>query len=627
MTKNKLLVVSFLCILLLLPLIPASVTTVNKSSMPITNVDVAIQTGDDELVDLIRNVDPTFWIAYPKIGAPVFLKPGSSFRIIMNVTGTATNWHVKLLNEYTEYDLTITSTGTIKPFYKDYDRITLNVSLPGTIEEGLYSLMVNATVSGTGKVAYEPNSVKIMTSFPKTFTFLHITDWHLKPDLNLIESKLSLLASLQARLLNTDFIIASGDIVDEGDTASFKTARYLTSMSDTPILACPGNHEPSSKGGLDNYEMYYAPLNYSVEYGDFFIISLNISMNFYVPDYIPTMVTNLLNEHNDSKKIIFFHYPALDPMNKSVLLQGPGASGLINAINTYNVDYVFLGHYHWDFVLKENGTLYIATSTAGAQYGPREYNGYRMLTVENNNITHFWYGNNINASIPFEQLEVKWRPLPLYKDLGAKVYLKNSLDMDFSELQIKVTLKKLDTGVYYKIENATLVSNKTNGDTVVLTLKTSLSKNSEKIIRVYPSNAQAPQLGNVYVPTTAEPLRRFTIGVEVENPVSGIESVYVFYNAGTVWRAGLMELQEGSTNNYTYTFDPGFDEGKNVTLYFVAFDYAGNTVKSEMYAVYIGTPPTQGGPTLDMTMIYMIGGIIGIVVVIVIVFMIKKKKE
>ena len=628
MTKSRLLIAGILCMLLVLPLMPVGITTAKKGPQTGASIDFSIATENNEMINLIRDVDPSFWIAYPKIGAPIFLKPGQNITVFVNVTGLPTNWNVVIFNEVAEYNLAVTNTGTYKPRYKDYTQTTLNVTLPANVEEGIYALMVNATVSGNKKVALEPNAVRVLKEFPTTFRFLHMTDQHIKPNLNLIESRLTLLSLLQAKLLNTDFIIASGDIVDEGDVASYKAARYLISMCDTPFLASAGAHEWSSKGGFDNYERYFAPINFPVEFGNFYIVSLNISYDFYVPDYMPSMLANEFNVHNSSRKIIFFHYPVLDPMNGSVLLKGPGASEFMRVINEYNVDYVIVGHYHQDFVIKDNGTLYISTSTVGAQYGPRAYNGYRIMTVENNNITHFWYGNNINASIPFELFEVNWRPLPIYKDLGAKIYLKNGLNMDLSNLQIKVKLKKLSTGVYYKIENATLISNKTEGNIVVLTLKTSLNKNVEKTVRIYPSNAKAPQLGNAYVPVTAEPLNRFTVGVEVDNPVSGVESVYVYYNAGTVWRRGLMELQESSTNNYTYTFDPGFDEGKNVTLYFIAYDYAGNSVKSNMYAVYIGTPPTtQGGKPIDMTMVYIAGGVIGIIIIAVaVVFILKKKK-
>ena len=614
--RRKILV-SLLIISLILPIIAVATSSqlaLAQNVSKATTVKITTSSIEDKYA-----IDFSFRLLRPRITMAAIFLNGDTFIIEMLAKSntSVSDWAVQAMNETHSYNLPINHVAKVSD-----DKYNINVTIPTYVGSALYDLQVNATVDGTTKSALEPHALKVLYKFPATFTFVQLTDEHLRTSRTADANILLDQAIYQINMLQPDFVISSGDNVDQGTDKSFMLFREQLYALQVPLFAGPGNHDYSSNGKLDLFEKWLAYTNASFDFGQFHFVSVNVSNSWEVERYQVDWLRQDLAQHPNQTKILFFHYPMFSPYTEHLEI-GKAGGYLLQTINEFKVPYVLTGHLHTDYVTVKNGTTYIITTTLGSGHPAWDWNGYRIFHVINNNITWFGYANNLTRSYPVRDFKVVWHPSPAFTDAGARLTITNNWVDNFSSLTIKLKLTPLASG-YYQIENASLIENATYPSLTYFMLNTSIKSGETKTIRVYPNNSQAPTISSINVPETLEVIEPILITVKVSNPVSGIDSVEIHYQEeGKPWKTKTM-LYRGD-NEYGYSFT-GFTRQENVTVYFTAYDYSGLHTDTQHYIIHvINKKEEQAGIPVSIVTIGLAIGAIAVVAVVA-TFFIKKKK-
>ena len=255
------------------------------------------------------------------------------------------------------------------------------------------------------------------------FTFVHMTDVHICKKDECLEA-LGSSARVDPEeyfgiviedINSTDpaFVIDTGDMIAEGNTATAQKARewfdmYDETVSDltTPLYHTFGNHElvgtnnekmsPADEGyGKEIYEERYGPTYYSFDYGMYHFVILD------APHETPSTTVNMPEEQinwlrrdlslsEDRKILVFYHEPISE--------WGRSSSEVLDLLREYDVDGLFCGHTHHDVLTNLGG---IPEQQTGAVCGNWWSNketpygspgGYRIIVVTEGGISTSYRG-------------------------------------------------------------------------------------------------------------------------------------------------------------------------------------------------------------------------------------------
>jgi len=178
----------------------------------------------------------------------------------------------------------------ILEIHKSNNMWLLTVSVPPGTPEELYNLTVILDVDNTRYSSTRPRAVKVLTEFPNSFTFAHVTDFHLgdprgfRENINQTIGWKSIKKCIEEiNLLQPDFVVISGDLV-YGQLYPYEYSREyekcfeMLQLFDVPTFLCPGNHDGYNRfreDGLDFWKTYFGPLYYSFDYGDYHFTAIN----------------------------------------------------------------------------------------------------------------------------------------------------------------------------------------------------------------------------------------------------------------------------------------------------------------------------------------------------------------
>ncbi len=196
-------------------------------------------------------------IARPILSVPEIVLPGGNFTIEARASSSTYGWNADLLGPGGPYSLTLDSAA----YNSSYERWFLEVTVPAGVPQELYDLQVEAA-GGVSDV--ESNAVMVRQSIDSSFYFVHITDTHLPTHLyyyeNGADSDTSEMSDLHAviddiNIMNPDFVLLTGDVVNEGELEDYLDKRYYTRAKrilrdfDVPVFVTAGNHDV---GGWDD---------------------------------------------------------------------------------------------------------------------------------------------------------------------------------------------------------------------------------------------------------------------------------------------------------------------------------------------------------------------------------------
>lgn len=573
------------------------------------------------------SLNPKLRLYYPRIGTPVIVLNGSWFLVKVTPDGTASDWNVSIVHPVVTYYLNIVSEST------EGDMIILNVSVPDNAYNLLYDLNVSAVIDSNLEFVVEPNAVQVRYTISNTFKFVQITDTHIQASWSPSAEK-TLQAVYQANLLNIDFIIWSGDIVEAPSDGSYKLTRSIMKQSQVPIFACGGNHDLDVSGTLSIYKKWIGLANYSIDYANFHIVAVDVSTPWTVHEDQVKFLEKNLNDTDPSKTIlIFFHYPPFSD-DGSLWLEG-AATDFVKVIDKYNVSYILTGHIHRDLVVTVNDTVCITTSTTGSSFPSGYYNAYRYFIVENGAIVSFNYNNTTSRSIPLLEMPVQWFPSSASYENGTHIHIDNDLVNGFS-FEFNVLVK--NTSKQLIVKNATPLYTISTSSVILLHLAAEISSKGTLDVRVYPENPTTPEILDVIYPTNVSKYESFIVYAKVKNTRSGIDMGKVKYrlNNGS-WQYDLMSKINDTT--LRYIFD-GLPAGTNITFSVIVWDYSGLSAQSPEYVIHVAPeeqeqpqPPPQPpsnqteGPSGFQLDFVTIGGLVAGVVIIVIVVLIFLKRR
>jgi hypothetical protein len=190
-------------------------------------------------------------IMRPILSVPAVRTPGSSFVVEALAPETATGWQASLTRGASERSLALAGIA----YVKDDERWYMTATVPTGTPAELYDLRLRASGGIDDTAAH---AVAVRDSIDDTFYVVQITDTHLpthrywyqsgaETDTSEIEDLRAMVDDIN--LMNPDFVIHTGDLVNEGELEDFMARRYFTKAQRVlkelrvPLLMVPGNHD------------------------------------------------------------------------------------------------------------------------------------------------------------------------------------------------------------------------------------------------------------------------------------------------------------------------------------------------------------------------------------------------
>ena len=419
--------------------------------------------------DLNTEIGDTLTIIQkPLLNIPYIGIAGNTIEILCKKDEQVDNWSATVQFENFNYELPIFDVAQDGNFYK------LFATIPETDFYELFDLIVS---TGTEKDTTE-NAVKIISDWKTDYYFIHITDSHLPTHLYCTDDGYELdtseIADLREvindiNLLNPEFVLFTGDIINEGELEDFQNRRYYTKSQkllaefDVPVFVTSGNHDlggwddtPPIQGTarrdwwrfygwkwLENTTSFYPyhTQNYHFKYGSQHFIGLEAYDNYdkfmydiygnksFTNDQLTYLNSTLNNIPANEKKILFYHYDFSNQIDLTEL----------------GVDLALWGHIHVNLGDVNEYPYNLATAAVCD-----EIRAYRIIKVNSNELHP---QNTIYAGNNGDELTIAYSPSNdgISDSITAKIENRHSIS--FKNCLIKFKMPKSSN---YQITNGNL---------------------------------------------------------------------------------------------------------------------------------------------------------------------------
>jgi len=188
----------------------------------------------------------------PILSVPAIVTPGGSFTIEAKASPSASAWAATLTRASgASHALVIDSAS----YLAGHERWFLAAAIPPDVPAETYDLEVSASGGVFDEVAH---CVTVRQSIDEDFYFVQITDPHLPTHLYYYQSGADTdtteMEDMHAviddiNIMNPDFVLLTGDVVNEGELEDFLDKRYFTKAHrilrklDVPVFVVAGNHD------------------------------------------------------------------------------------------------------------------------------------------------------------------------------------------------------------------------------------------------------------------------------------------------------------------------------------------------------------------------------------------------
>lgn len=397
--------------------------TVNSSVVSYTSAgELEYSSGECD----IPKADTLTVVQRPLLNIPSVVVPQQTMNIECFAPQATTDWNVELFFDDISIPIQVNQTS----YDSNLDKWTLTTLISDVDLYELYDMRV--TASG-GLIDTVRNAVKVIDQF-KDYYFIHITDTHLpghtyygnsgyETDHTELDDLYEVIQDIN--LLNPEFVLLTGDLLNEGEMEDFECLRHhtlaiqLLEKLEVPVFIVPGNHDlggwdatPPSQGtarrewwrffGWRQREIpptktEYLSHDYSFDYGDVHFTGLEAYDNYdsYMYDvygaesFISSQLTWLNDDiaaAGNKTKVLFYHYDFKHELNLSNL----------------GVDMALWGHTHSNY---NNGTHPYNISTASVC---DENRAYRVIRVNNGNLqaenTIYTHSTSDNLHLDYNML-------------------------------------------------------------------------------------------------------------------------------------------------------------------------------------------------------------------------------
>ncbi len=230
------------------------------------------------------------------------------------------------------------------------------------------------------------------------------------------ETELFEQAIAQANLLQPDFVVISGDLLNKpGDEAQLAEFNRIADMlqPDIPLYPVAGNHDVGdipTPASLALYREEFGPDRYAFEYKGWRFITIN-SCIIHDPDSVQeereaqwTWLEEELNKTPVLPTIILMHHPLFlnDPEEPEGYFNISPAerAKYLTLFEEKGVQAIMAGHFHRNSLAQAGSMEMITTGPVGRPLGP-DPSGFRIVTVFQSSIKHAYYGlDELAETIP-----------------------------------------------------------------------------------------------------------------------------------------------------------------------------------------------------------------------------------
>lgn len=252
------------------------------------------------------------------------------------------------------------------------------------------------------------------------FTFVHVTDLHIQPELRAAEGVKQCFAAINK--VRPDFVIAGGDLVFDALAVGHDRARLLFDLYqetakriEAPLHNTIGNHDVFGlyeKSGVATTHAAYGKRMYEERIGPRFYSFDFAGWHFVVLDSIGLTPNRTYIGHIDEEQIEWLrndlrkagttapivavtHVPLstgflqwMTPKHDGTMIVVQNAAPVLELLHEYNVKAVLQGHTHICETLEYRGCQYITSGSVCGQSwrGPKlgvHKEGFGILTVRN----------------------------------------------------------------------------------------------------------------------------------------------------------------------------------------------------------------------------------------------------
>jgi len=370
------------------------VTYFSEGELTNTYVECDIPIGDTVTI-----------VQRPLLNIPSIVIPDQELNIECFAPESTTDWNVELIFE----DIVVPLELNQSEFDSDLQKWILNTTIP---QVDFYELLDLKVTASDGIFDNVTNAVKIINQFKDNYYFVHITDAHLpghtfygndgyETDDSELDDFYEVIKDIN--LMNPEFVLLTGDLINEGELEDFECLRnhtlsvQLLEKFEVPVYIVPGNHDlggwdatPPSQGTARREwwrffgwrqretpptETEYLTHDYSFDYGSTHFTGLEAYDNYdsymynvygdesFIPSQITWLKNDLQNAGNKTK-VLFYHYDFKHELDLSDL----------------GVDMALWGHTHKN---SEDATHPYDISTASTCDGKRTY---RVIRVNDGNL-------------------------------------------------------------------------------------------------------------------------------------------------------------------------------------------------------------------------------------------------
>ena len=419
-------------------------------------------TQDFYLEDIVNTTpgigDTLTVIQRPLLNIPSIVRPGDVLTIECDGHPTLTGWSAEIFRGGTSVELEITSSA--------YDPSTLWWALEATVPAvplyGLYDLTVTAA---GGIVDTTRHAVEVIEDFKRDYYFIHITDTHLpthrfyyQTGADTDSSEMVDLRKVieDINIINPEFVLITGDLVNEGELEDFQNRRYYSKAQrmltefEVPTYLIAGNHDiggwsstppPDGTARRDWWRFFgwkrldspppgapWYTQNYSFDYGPVHYVALEAYDNYdywrygiygsdsFTSGQMQWLSENLAAASGSAAQVLFYHYD------------------FSRQINLYNlgVEMALWGHIHNDAGSITNPPYNLATDNVcdGAR-------SYRLVRVSGGTLEPT---RTVSAGNTGRNLEVDFEPANNGTRDSVTAYITNNLSERFEHAMLQFNM-------------------------------------------------------------------------------------------------------------------------------------------------------------------------------------------
>lgn len=213
-------------------------------------------------------------------------------------------------------------------------------------------------------------------------------------------------AVTEINILNPDFLVITGDFVNDQDSyAQIIEFKRITAMikPSIPVYYSPGNHDIGQlpdKESLKNYKRNYGSDHFSFKHKGSSIIGFNTGL-IKAKSNKPELkqfrwLAEKLRESRKAQHIILFtHYPffnkTVDEPTAYSNIDRECREKYLRLFSDNRVSAVFSGHHHSNGLSKYGNVELVTTSALGKPLG-KDPSGFRIIKVYRDKIEHEYFG-------------------------------------------------------------------------------------------------------------------------------------------------------------------------------------------------------------------------------------------